>query len=65
MFQVLGGSVELVAVSLDDKSDISSSHFMKIIRHLVFELTLHSDVVCEAEGEHAANATFMNSLPRL
>lgn len=39
MFQVLGESVGLVAVILDNISDISSSNFMKIIRHLVFKVT--------------------------
>lgn len=38
MFQILDRSVELVS---DDKSDILSRNFMKIIKHLVFKLTLH------------------------
>lgn len=40
-FRSWGGSVELVAFSLGDISYISSSNFMKIISHLVFELSLY------------------------
>lgn len=41
MFQVVGRSVEFVAVCVENKSDISSRYFMKIIRQLLCKLTLY------------------------
>lgn len=41
MFQVLGRSVEFVAVSAENKSDILSRHFIKIIQQLLCKLTLY------------------------